>query len=88
MIFLYPIYQVRDIRNLWGHCNFNEWNAVKYSESFKLMTNLVKNLGLSSDEEIQTLLEMQKWEINGNELISMSFRLKKNGICSTSCGNY
>lgn len=71
-------YQVRDVRNLWGHCNFNEWEAVRYSNSFQLMTNLVKNLCLSSNEENKILLEMKKMEINGNKLIINSFWLKNN----------
>ncbi|XP_052074138.1 uncharacterized protein LOC127712020 [Mytilus californianus] len=64
---------VRDkVRNQWAHCDFTNWDAVKYSDSFQLMTNLVKNLCLSSNEENQTLLELKKWEIIGNKLITMS----------------
>lgn len=71
--------QVRDkVRNLWAHCDFTDWNAVTYADSFQLMTNLVKNLSMSSTDESQALLEMKKWEINGNELIIMGSCLKKN----------
>ncbi|CAG2214271.1 unnamed protein product [Mytilus edulis] len=51
---------VRDkVRNQWAHCDFTKWDAVKYSDSFQLMTNLVKNLSMSSSDEGQTLLEME-----------------------------
>lgn len=67
------VYQVRGVKNEWAHSDFTKWDAVKYSDSFKLMTDLVKNLCLSSTEESQTLLEIEKWEINGKELIFIGF---------------
>ena len=67
------VYQVRGVRNEWAHSDFTKWDDVKYSDSFKLMTDLVKNLCLSSTEESQTLLEIEKWEINGKELIFIGF---------------
>ncbi|XP_076105813.1 uncharacterized protein LOC143074150 [Mytilus galloprovincialis] len=61
---------VRGVRNEWAHSDFTKWDAVKYSDSFKLMTDLVKNLCLSSTEESQTLLEIEKWEINGTSSLN------------------
>ncbi|XP_063448236.1 uncharacterized protein LOC134727779 [Mytilus trossulus] len=61
---------VRGVRNEWAHSDFTKWDAVKYSDSFKLMTDIVKNLCLSSNEESQTLLELEKWEINGTSSLN------------------
>lgn len=63
----------RNIRNSWAHCDFTEWDAVKYSDSFQLMEKLIKDLSLSFTEEIQVLGEMEKWKKNGNEHKIMNF---------------
>ncbi|XP_071178213.1 uncharacterized protein [Mytilus edulis] len=60
----------RNIRNPWAHCDFTEWDAVKYSDSFQLMEKLVKNLSLISTEEHQIIGELKKWEINGQHFLS------------------
>ncbi|XP_071177425.1 uncharacterized protein [Mytilus edulis] len=67
---------VRDVWNEWAHCDPTIWDAVKYSDSFKLMTNLVKKLRLCSTEESQTLLEIEKLEIDGPSSLN-----DKNKIC-------
>ena len=34
--------QVRsNVRNSWAHCNFQEWDSIKYQESFQIMFQLV-----------------------------------------------
>ncbi|CAG2251620.1 unnamed protein product [Mytilus edulis] len=53
------------IRNPWAHCDFTEWDAVKFSNSFQLMKKLVKDLKLSTNEEGLIIDEMEKWELNG-----------------------
>ncbi|VDI02483.1 Hypothetical predicted protein [Mytilus galloprovincialis] len=58
------------IRNPWAHCDFTEWDAAKYSNSFQLMTKLVKDLKLSLNEEKLTEEEIGKWEINGQHILS------------------
>lgn len=63
----------RNIRNPWAQCDFTEWDAVKYSDSFKLMEKLVQDLSLSSSEEHQIIGEMKKCEMNGNEQNIMRF---------------
>ncbi|CAG2247237.1 unnamed protein product [Mytilus edulis] len=60
----------KTIRNPWAHCNFSEWDAAKYSNSFQLMKKLVKDLKLSIHEEKLTIEEMEKWEINGQHFLS------------------
>ncbi|XP_076084764.1 uncharacterized protein LOC143055505 [Mytilus galloprovincialis] len=60
----------KTIRNPWAHCNFSEWDAAKYSNSFQLMKKLVKDLKLSINEEKLTVEEMEKWEINGQHFLS------------------
>lgn len=64
---LFYVMQVRrSIRNPWAHCDFTEWDAVKYANSFQLMEKLIKDLSLSFTEEHEIIGEMKKWEINGN----------------------
>lgn len=77
----------RKIRNPWAHCDFTKWDAVKYADSFQLMEKLVKDLSLSSNEEIQIIGEMKKWEINGNKQKYKSFKLKQKFSLLTAFGN-
>ncbi|CAG2215385.1 unnamed protein product [Mytilus edulis] len=60
----------RDIRNDWAHCDFSEWDAVKYLHSFQLMKKLIKDLKLSLNEETQIIGEIEKWEMNGPRFLS------------------
>ncbi|VDI29181.1 Hypothetical predicted protein [Mytilus galloprovincialis] len=59
-----------EIRNKWAHCDFKDWNAAKYEDSFNLMTQLVKNVGTSSTEEHTILGELNTWATNGQNLVS------------------
>ncbi|CAC5396533.1 unnamed protein product [Mytilus coruscus] len=60
----------RHIRNPWAHCNFAEWDAMKYSSSFQLMKKLVKDLKLILNKETIIIEEMEKCEINGQRFLS------------------
>ncbi|CAC5421080.1 unnamed protein product [Mytilus coruscus] len=60
----------RNIRNPWAHCDFTEWDAVKYNNSFQQMEKQVKDLSLSPNEEHQIIGEMTKWKLNGPHLLS------------------
>ncbi|XP_071141766.1 uncharacterized protein [Mytilus edulis] len=60
----------RHIRNPWAHCNFAEWDALKFSSSFQLMKKLVKDLKLTLNEETIVIDEMDKWEMNGQRFLS------------------
>lgn len=52
-----------DIRNPWAHCNFTEWDAIKYLESMQLMQQLIRHLHMPS--EVKVLAELSHWEVNG-----------------------
>ncbi|CAG2203968.1 unnamed protein product [Mytilus edulis] len=52
-----------DIRNPWAHCNFTEWDAIKYLESMQLMQQLIRHLHIPS--EVKVLAELSHWEVNG-----------------------
>ncbi|KAK3707100.1 hypothetical protein QZH41_014693 [Actinostola sp. cb2023] len=58
----------QDVRNEWGHCNFNTWTAVKYSKSFQLMDSLLRALSLTPAEEKRITDELGDWETKGMQL--------------------
>ncbi|CAG2209520.1 unnamed protein product [Mytilus edulis] len=59
-----------DIRNAWAHCDFTEWTAIKYTDSFQLMGQLISNLKLSNREENRILAELNRWAMNGQHFLS------------------
>ncbi|VDI08648.1 Hypothetical predicted protein [Mytilus galloprovincialis] len=59
-----------DIHNPWAHCDFTEWTATKYTDSFQLMGQLISNLKLSNREENKILGELNRWEMNGHHFLS------------------
>ncbi|CAG2251718.1 unnamed protein product [Mytilus edulis] len=59
-----------DIRNPWAHCDFTEWTATKYTDSFQLMGQLISNLRLSNREENRILAELNRWAMNGQHFLS------------------
>ncbi|CAG2226744.1 unnamed protein product [Mytilus edulis] len=59
-----------DIRNPWAHCDFTEWTAIKYTDSFQLMGQLISNLKLSNREENRILGELNRWAMNGQHFLS------------------
>ncbi|CAC5386842.1 unnamed protein product [Mytilus coruscus] len=52
-----------EVRNPWAHCNFNEWETIKYLSSIRLMKQFIKHLHIPS--EVQALDELTHWEVNG-----------------------
>ncbi|CAG2232118.1 unnamed protein product [Mytilus edulis] len=52
-----------EVRNPWAHCNFDEWNAMKYLSSIQLMKQFIKHLHMPS--EVQVLDDLTHWEVNG-----------------------
>ncbi|CAC5372905.1 unnamed protein product [Mytilus coruscus] len=54
-----------DVRNPWAHCNFDEWDSLKYQTAFKLLNQLVICLQLSTADEADILAELTNWEGNG-----------------------
>ncbi|CAG2249598.1 unnamed protein product [Mytilus edulis] len=59
-----------NIRNPWAHCDFSAWTATKYTDSFKLMGQLITNLRLSNREENSILGELNRWATNGKNFLS------------------
>ncbi|CAC5360155.1 unnamed protein product [Mytilus coruscus] len=55
-----------NVRNPWAHCNFDEWDILRYQTSFQLMHQLIKCLSLSKPDETKVLADLTKWEQNGN----------------------
>ncbi|CAG2222178.1 unnamed protein product [Mytilus edulis] len=58
-----------DIRNPWAHCDFTEWDSIKYLSSFQMMNQLIKNLKLPTTDEIRVIGELQIWESNGIQFL-------------------
>ncbi|CAC5411598.1 unnamed protein product [Mytilus coruscus] len=54
-----------DVRNSWAHCNFDEWDTIKYQTAFQLLHQLVRCLQLSTADEANIVAELSKWEKNG-----------------------
>lgn len=52
-----------EVRNPWAHCNFNEWEAMKYLSSIQLMKQFIKHLQMPS--EVHVLDDLTHWEVNG-----------------------
>ena len=54
------------VRNEWAHCNFTDWEEVKFQSSFKEMQQLVQSLGLPPAGETKILSELNDWENKGS----------------------
>ena len=59
-------YSVRDERNDWAHCVFDEWNEVKFQDSFAEMEKLVKAMALPSSDEEKIVGELKDWQNKGD----------------------
>ena len=58
--------EVREnVRNKWGHCNFNEWSEVFFSYCFAKLKSLIRSLGLTDGTERTTLDRLNDWETKG-----------------------
>ena len=54
-----------EIRNEWGHCNFDLWTDAKFINSFQLMETLLRSLGLPKADIDKHLDELREWETKG-----------------------
>ncbi|VDI03521.1 Hypothetical predicted protein [Mytilus galloprovincialis] len=54
-----------DVRNPWAHCNFTEWDTMKYNSSLQQIENFIYLLNLNAAEESQFIAELNKWKTNG-----------------------
>ncbi|XP_070541956.1 uncharacterized protein [Ptychodera flava] len=56
------------IRNPWAHCNFSDWDELKYMESFQVMNSLIAHLNLPDNEEKNKRSELTDWEKKGMKI--------------------
>ena len=53
------------VRNEWAHCNFSDWDVVKFKSCFQEMQQLVQFLGLPTADKTKLLSELNDWETKG-----------------------
>ncbi|XP_053374587.1 uncharacterized protein LOC123532002 isoform X1 [Mercenaria mercenaria] len=58
-----------DVRNLWAHCNFSEWDNPRYQNSFLQMEHLIQCMKLQKQEEVDLLKLLATWKTNGSALL-------------------
>ncbi|XP_046854699.1 spindle pole body component 110-like isoform X3 [Xenia sp. Carnegie-2017] len=51
---------VRENRNSWGHCNFEEWNETDFLKKIDNMKKLVKELCLATEDEVLNVINYWK----------------------------
>lgn len=54
-----------EVRNEWGHCNFDHWTDPKMTKSFQLIENLLCALGLPKTLEAEVLADLDSWKKKG-----------------------
>ena len=54
-----------NVRNEWGHCNFDHWTDLEFLHCFQVMETMVRSLGLPTADEDKTLDEIRDWEKKG-----------------------
>ena len=57
-----------EVRNEWGHCNFDHWGEIEFTNCFKLMKTLVSSLKRPTEKEICS--DLLEWEKNGEFVTS------------------
>ncbi|CAG2198841.1 unnamed protein product [Mytilus edulis] len=57
------------IRNPWAHCNFTEWDSMKYNVSLQQIEDFIYLLKLNVAEENQFIGEINKWRTNGTSFL-------------------
>ena len=58
-------HDVRQDRNAWAHCAFQDWDPAKFQQCFQDMKRLVNALGLPAAEETKLLDGLDIWETTG-----------------------
>lgn len=66
-----------DIRNPWAHCNFPEWDTIKYNDCFQRMFHIVNVLQLPPQTEKDAIGEITNWQSNG---MCKNTQFKKSGL--------
>ena len=52
---------VNELRNMWAHCTFSEWDKAQYRKSFAVMKSLISQLNVTP----AVFKELDDWETNG-----------------------
>ncbi|XP_052086011.1 uncharacterized protein LOC127723428 [Mytilus californianus] len=60
------------VRNPWAHCNFIEWDSMKYNSSLQQIEDFIYLLNLNAAEESQFIAELNKWKTNGTSFFQGS----------------
>ena len=55
-----------EVRNEWGHCNFDHWTDTKFQNCFVLLENLLLSLKLPNADEAKILDDIRKWKERGD----------------------
>ena len=63
---------VRQDRNAWAHCAFQNWDPAKFQQCFQDMEKLVKALGLPAVDETKLLTDLNIWEKTGTQLTAIT----------------
>ena len=56
---------LKNIRNMWAHCNYKEWDEEQYNRAFDTMQNIMDKLSVKSDVSNS----FQNWKKHGKELV-------------------
>ena len=69
-----------DVRNEWAHCNFADWTGAKFTDAFKSMKSLLKNVNLSREEEQELCDELEWWQNIGIYILVVKSLLSINSF--------
>ena len=64
-------HDVRQHRNAWAHCAFQDWDPAKFQQCFQDMKKLVKALGVPPVREKKLLTDLNIWETTGTQLTAI-----------------
>ena len=56
---------VRQHRNAWAHCAFQDWDPAMFQQCFQDMKKLVNALGLPAADETKLLADINNWKTTG-----------------------
>ncbi|CAH1797892.1 unnamed protein product, partial [Owenia fusiformis] len=61
---------IRNLRNDWAHCNFNEWTEVKYLNAFANAEKFIRCLQFLPKKEKKALSDLKNWQNDGVKFFS------------------
>ena len=68
-------HDVRQDRNAWAHCAFQDWDSAKFRQCFQYMKRLVNVLGLPAADKTKLLDSLNIWEKTGTQLTAITCTL-------------